>query len=173
MAAYRLIGYENRRLKAREFDDDTRDAGEIGAGHSVTALYELVPPGPAKRGTAPATLKYQTRRQTKASPDLMTVKVRYKPPTASTSRLIEVPLIGPRLDRASPQLQFASAVAAFGLLLRGSSYKGDATYERVLELAEAGKGRDERGYRAEFIRLVKTAKALSVVDAGSNPGEGR
>ncbi|HET6881524.1 MAG TPA: YfbK domain-containing protein, partial [Pirellulales bacterium] len=165
VAAYRLIGYENRLLRAEDFNDDKKDAGEIGAGHTVTALYELVP----AEGEAPAAkadeLKYQqpARLSDAASDELLTLKLRYKEPEGDTSKLIETVLkdAGESYARASEDFRFASAVAAFGLMLRDSQYKGDLTYGAVAELAQAARGADENGYRAEMIELVKKAAGLA------------
>jgi Ca-activated chloride channel family protein len=168
VGAYRLIGYANRLLEARDFNDDTRDAGEIGAGHTVTALYEIIPPGEAIPEPEVDELKYQqTPEQEDAEPigsdELLTVKLRYKEPEGETSARIERPLIdaGAGLADMSEDFQFASAVAAFGMILRDSPYKGQATYAGVLDLATAGLENDERGHRAEFIALVEKARALA------------
>ena len=165
VGAYRLIGYENRILRAEDFNDDTKDAGEIGAGHTVTALYEVVPAG--KEGSVPGVdaLKYQkpveAARESKSG-ELLTLKLRYKDPDGTTSKLIQVPVSdrGTSWAQASRDFKFASAVAALGMILRDSPYKGNATLGSVLDLAEAGKGEDKQGYRAEFIELVGTARGL-------------
>ena len=165
VGAYRLIGYENRILRAEDFNDDTKDAGEIGAGHTVTALYEVVPAG--KEGTLPGVdaLKYQkpveAARESKSG-ELLTLKLRYKEPDGTISKLIQVPVSdrGTNWAQASRDFKFASAVAALGMILRDSPYKGNATLGSVLDLAEAGKGEDKQGYRAEFIELVGTARGL-------------
>jgi Ca-activated chloride channel family protein len=166
---YRLIGYENRVLRAEDFNDDRKDAGEIGAGHTVTALYEIVPAnGKASKkvetsGVDP--LKYQKParvRKVVESDELLTVKVRYKAPDGNESQLLEFPVVdtGKRLARASTDFKFAAAVAAFGMLLRDSPHKGNATYASVAELAEEGQGADEAGYRAEFVKLVQKAQKI-------------
>ena len=163
VGAYRLIGYENRILRAEDFNDDTKDAGEIGAGHTVTALYEVVPAG--KEGALPGidALKYQkpveATRESKSG-ELLTLKLRYKEPDGATSKLMQVAVTdrGIAWAQASRDFKFVSAVAAFGMILRDSPYKGNATLGSVLELAEAGKGEDKQGYRAEFIGLVRTAQ---------------
>jgi Ca-activated chloride channel family protein len=165
-AAYRLIGYENRLLRDQDFNDDTKDAGEIGAGHTVTALYEVVPFGQKFENPGVDPLKYQTPAQPSSmanSNELMTVKLRYKEPTRDESKLVSVSLADSRgkLGSASENFRFASAVAAFGMLLRDSKYKADATYNEVLELARASTGADRQGYRSEFVQLVETARALS------------
>jgi Ca-activated chloride channel homolog len=162
VTAYRLIGYENRLLRHDEFNDDKKDAGEIGAGHTVTALYEVVPPGARLDLPGVDPLKYQAPAQplADATGELMTVKLRYKQPDGETSRLIAVTVKngdGPVTDNVG----FASAVAAFGMLLRKSEHRGTATYADTIALARRHRGRDESGYRAEFIRLVELADALS------------
>lgn len=171
VASYRLLGYENRALADRDFRDDTKDAGEIGAGHGVTALYEIALVGddaPNTTGGAEP-LKYQlepkqkpavaTQGATDMSRELLTVKLRYKQPDGDTSRLLEVPLAegGARFDEASTNLRFASAVAAFGMLLRGSEHAGTATLPMVAEIAAGALGSDQGGYRAEFLDLVRRA----------------
>jgi Ca-activated chloride channel homolog len=164
VAAYRLIGYENRVLAAEDFNDDKKDAGEIGAGHSVTALYEVVPVGVdiALRGVDP--LKYQSPRFASAGSqgdELLTVKLRYKDPDGDESRPLSV-VVKDDLERpASANARFASAVAGFGMLLRGSEHKGSATFEQVAELARGAVGPDPDGYRAQFCQLVASAEALA------------
>jgi Ca-activated chloride channel family protein len=164
VAGYRLIGYENRMLAAEDFNDDKKDAGEIGAGHTVTALYEIVPAGQAV-GEAPPVdeLKYQTAdRSTTRSDELLTLKLRYKQPDSDTSSKLEFPLTDPgsTFQKASPDFRFAASVAGFGMLLRDSEYKGDLTYEQVLAWANAAQGKDEFNYRREFIDLIRNAAAL-------------
>ncbi|MDT4954160.1 MAG: Ca-activated chloride channel [Acidobacteriota bacterium] len=166
VAAYRLIGYENRLLRDQDFNDDTKDAGEIGAGHTVTALYEVVPFGQKFENPGIDSLKYQQPvkpSEMANSNEMMTVKLRYKEPSRNDSKLVSVSLADSkaRLDTASENFKFASAVAAFGMLLRDSKYKADATYNKVLELARASTGADQQGYRSEFIQLVETARTLS------------
>jgi Ca-activated chloride channel homolog len=165
-AAYRLIGYENRLLRDQDFNDDAKDAGEIGAGHTVTALYEVVPTGQKYENPGVDPLKYQQPVQPSEmanSNELMTIKLRYKPPTQNESKLVSLSLADSRgkLSNASENFRFASAVAAFGMLLRDSKYKADATYNEVLALARASLGADTQGYRTEFIQLVETARLLS------------
>jgi Ca-activated chloride channel family protein len=163
VTAYRLIGYENRVLADADFNDDTKDAGDIGAGHSVTALYEVVPAGAPGSVRRVDPLRYQEPRRPSASAatdELMTVKLRYKEPEGETSRLLAVAVKdGPQTD--STDVRFAAAVAAFGMLLRDSEHKGTATYAAVLELARQGKGADSDGYRSEFIQLIESARALA------------
>ncbi len=161
---YRLLGYENRALRAEDFADDRKDAGEIGAGHTVTALYEVVPTGVesplAIRGID--SLRYQPTsmvRTTRGRGELLFVKVRYKAPDADTSRLLTHP-VPDRVRPASSELRFASAVAAFGMILRGSDYRGSATLDDVTRLARSGLGRDAEGYRADFLTLVDAYRKL-------------
>jgi Ca-activated chloride channel family protein len=169
--AYRLIGYEKRLLRKEDFNNDAKDAGEIGAGHTVTALYEIVPAGREVRG-AVDDLKYQEspkseekadRYASDSSKELLTLKLRYKQPDGKTSTRLEFPVTdkGERFNRASKDFQFASAVAEFGMLLRDSEFKGDSSYNSVLEIARESKGADENGYRAEFLNLVKKVKELA------------
>ncbi|HEY0080574.1 MAG TPA: VWA domain-containing protein [Pyrinomonadaceae bacterium] len=169
VAGYRLIGYENRLLHDRDFNDDTKDAGEIGAGHSVTALYEIVPAGQKVEGTNIDALKYQQQEPLSPSNaadsrEMMTVKLRYKEPSADESKLLSVGVAdgGGALQNASDNFKFSSAVAGFGMLLRDSKHKGSASYERVLQLARASTGTDLHGYRSEFVQLVESAKRLSM-----------
>jgi Ca-activated chloride channel family protein len=164
VAAYRLVGYENRRLAARDFEDDRKDAGEIGAGHEVTAFYEVVPSGVAVDGGSIDPSKYRVAQVVATdSAEMLTVRVRSKRPDAETSTRVDVPFLddGRTYASASTDLKFAASVATFAMLLRGSEHKGTATYEAVLELAGEGVGRDEEGYRREFVNLVERAKALA------------
>jgi Ca-activated chloride channel family protein len=180
--SYRLIGYENRVMAAEDFNDDRKDAGELGAGHTVTALYEVVPAGGGSHvRPREDPLRYQDRRARageEASGELMTVKLRYKAPDGGESRLIEraVRDAGRPLDAASADLRFAAAVAQWGMLLRGSKHAGDASYDDVLELARGALGRDEHGDRAGFVRLVQSSRRLAsrsgdVDDEAVIPGE--
>ena len=169
VASYRLIGYENRMLRKEDFDDDTKDAGEIGAGHSVTALYEVVPKGSPSVASATEPLRYQTATQTIASrehgSELMYVKLRYKLPDASTSRWLDHVVPSSRPTNGSEDLRFAASVASFGMILRDSEYRGSATLDDVLSLARGALGEDEGGYRAEFVKLVETVRARSLLAA--------
>lgn len=173
VSAYRLIGYENRLLRAEDFKDDKKDAGEIGAGHAVTALYELVPVGQEVTTPGIDPLKYQKPPEPSSSAvqsgELLTVKLRYKKPEGDQSRLIETPVKdGDKpFNTASEDFKFAAAVVSFGMLLRDSEHKGAATFDTVLELANQGRGGDEEGYRGEFIQLVKLAKELDKADEKS------
>ncbi|SHN42903.1 von Willebrand factor type A domain-containing protein [Chitinophaga sp. CF418] len=163
--SYRLVGYENRMLQNEDFNNDKKDAGDMGAGHTVTALYEIVT---ASKGSnqplAVDPLKYQLAKQPAGnSSEVLTVKLRYKEPKASTSQLITQVLYWKQQDiTAAPEdFRMATAVADFGLLLRNSEHKGNATWDQVLKLAGNARGTDEEGYRAEFIQLVKKAQLLS------------
>jgi Ca-activated chloride channel family protein len=163
VAAYRLVGYENRVLAAEDFNDDKKDAGELGAGHTVTALYEVVPAG-VEIDTPPVdALKYQQARSSSPAAEkgeLLTVKLRYKEPGRSTSTRIELPLEDDPDGIDNDNVEFSAAVAAFGMLLRDSEYKGDASFDMVLELARASRGEDPHGDRSVFLKLVGTAKSL-------------
>jgi Ca-activated chloride channel homolog len=174
VGAYRLIGYENRLLKTQEFNDDKKDAGEIGAGHTVTALYELAPPG--KEGDLPTVdkLKYAATGESKqpleprsSFDESLMVKLRFKAPEGDASKKLEHGVIdqGAEYAAASEDFKFAAAVAAFGMILRDSPYKGSANYDGVLELAQATRGLDASGYRKEFEELVRKARTIQ---AGSS-----
>ncbi len=174
--SYRLLGYENRLLRPEDFRDDTKDAGEVGAGHAVTALYEIVPASEDSSPALPDRLRYQERGGLTGAArggELMRMKLRYKDPKGSRSRSLEwtakdepVPL-----SEASADFRFAAAVAAFGMLLRDSPHKGAATFDDVRAQAEAAKGQDAGGYRQEFIHLVGKAQGLR--QAEDAPPEGR
>jgi Ca-activated chloride channel family protein len=166
---YRLIGYEDRLLAKEDFNNDRVDAGEIGAGHTVTALYEIVPVGAVAPDGAPAVdaLKYQTVTaqaggEPAAAGELLTVKIRYKAPAGEVSSKLEFPLRdgGARFEEASQDFKFAAAVAAFGMVLRDSPHKGVATLAEVLAWGRAGIGNDPGGYRQEFIGLVQRAQEI-------------
>ena len=191
VAAYRLIGYEKRLLAKEDFNDDTKDAGEIGAGHTVTALYEIVPAGGEVSEAAKIDdLKYQPRGAVKSkqaaedeirklyesgetlnrrvfgeppSKEMLTLKLRYKAPDGDVSKLLEFPLTdtGATWEKSSRDFRFAAAVAGYGMLLRDSPHKGSATWNSIRELAVEGKGDDATGYRAEFVTLLEKAKALA------------
>ncbi len=166
-AAYRLIGYENRLLAARDFNDDTKDAGEIGAGHTVTALYEVVPAALSLAGVDP--LLYQKPKATTRENDgergdeLMSVRLRYKQPDGDQSTLIEVPLKASDIAfaDASGDLRFAAAVASFGMILRNSPHRGDVTFDAVIETSVSALEGDPDGQRSEFVDLVRKAKMLA------------
>jgi Ca-activated chloride channel homolog len=161
--AYRLIGYEDRLLREEDFSNDAKDAGDVGAGHTVTALYEIVPRGVPLDVTLPdvAALRYQRPSAQRASDDeLLHVAMRYKAPDGERSVLETVPVRAERRS-ASESMRFASAVAGFGMLLRESPLAGSLTWGRVLDLARGARGRDEEGYRGDFIRLAETAASLA------------
>lgn len=164
--AYRLIGYESRLLEDEDFNNDAKDAGEMGAGHTVTAFYEIVPVGikPNYAGRVDK-LKYQKTKEAVASinnsKELLTIKLRYKASDGEVSKKLELPLLDAKSDHVSSDFRFASAVAMFGQLLRDSEYKRSASYEKVIGLAKQGLDNDERGYRREFIRIVESVKGLA------------
>jgi Ca-activated chloride channel family protein len=162
--AYRLLGYENRLLAKEDFADDKKDAGEIGAGHTVTALYEVVPVGATPVALVNDSLTYQhvsLRPSASKTSELLTVRLRYKDPKGTRSRLLSTPVTDRGGAKASEDMRFASAVAAFALLLRDSDHKGTASFDQVLTLARDARGDDESGYRGEFLGLVEAARTLS------------
>lgn len=160
---YRLIGYENRLLSDEDFNNDVKDAGDLGAGHSVTAIYEIIPAGSNEAVPGVDELKYQKSKQKAGADDeLLTLKLRYKSPESSKSQLL-THIVKPEpvpLADASADCRFSIAVAEFGMLLRNSEFKGTASFEHVKELAQGAKGSDANGYRAEFIGLVEAAARL-------------
>jgi Ca-activated chloride channel family protein len=163
--AYRLIGYENRVMANEDFNNDLKDAGELGAGHTVTAIYEIIPAGSSSNVNTTDPLKYQNTNvndNALNSKDIMTIKFRYKPINSDKSILIEKEVKDSNLafDKTSNNFRFTAAVAAFGMILRDSEFKGTSTYDMIIELAKASKGADTEGYRDEFIRLVEIAKLL-------------
>jgi Ca-activated chloride channel family protein len=163
VGAYRLIGYENRVMPNEHFNDDTKDGGEIGAGHHVTALYELVPTGKEPRKAA-ETSRFISPAQPKGnSPVSFAVRLRYKRPEGDIGIPIERDVVDQGLDygQSSDDLKFATAVAGFGMLLRHSPAKGNLTYAGVIELATPTLAHDPAGYRREFIELVQKARQLS------------
>ena len=173
-AGYRLIGYENRLLANEDFNDDTKDAGELGAGHTVTALYEVVPAGVrVPRDSDVDELRYQPRPDDPPPSvfegELLYVKIRYKDPDGTRSKLLEQP-VADRVRSPSTDFRFATAVAGFGMLLRDSPHAGDLTLDDVVGLAEKGKGNDPRGYRGEFIRLVEATRDLRLLRADGEGG---
>lgn len=166
--SYRLLGYENRALRDRDFNDDQKDAGDVGAGHQVTVLYEIEPASPSLAGVDP--LRYQTppaaseaREKTPHADELFLLRLRYKAPDGDQSKLLELPVkdTDREFTQASADFKFTTAVAGYGMLLRNSPYKGDLTWDKVSRLAEAGLGPDREGYRSEFIDLVRRAQQLS------------
>ena len=161
VGAYRLIGYANRILDAKDFEDDTKDAGEIGAGHTVTALYEIVPAGLVDEVRAePESEFVKNKPELIESDRLLNVKLRYKHPDGDESTPMEFPIVDAFEADPSGDFQFAAAVAAFGMVLRDSEHKGDASYATVLDLATTGLENDAKGRRAKFITMVEHARAL-------------
>ena len=166
--SYRLIGYENRLLNDEDFNDDRKDAGEMGSGHNVTALYELVPAGSDEKIPSVDPLKYQVSKkisvpdQENFNDEYLTIKLRYKKPDGVTSMLMEKPVRSyvNDLDDASENLRFAAAVSEFGMILRNSEFKGTSSLEEAAKLARSARGEDEEGYRSEFVRLIDTVKGL-------------
>lgn len=165
---YRLVGYENRLLANEDFSDDTKDAGELGAGHTVTALYEIIPAGaPTTLLDKPDSLKAAaldpSQAYSGAATDFAQVRLRYKQPDGDTSTPVSFPVSARQMDAGQSSLTFrwAAAVAEFGLLLRNSEHKGTATYEHCLSYAQAAKGSDPNGYRQEMIDLITKAQSLS------------
>lgn len=161
VGGYRLIGYENRALADEDFNNDKKDAGEIGVGHTVTALYEIIPAG-SEEIPAVDPLKYQ-KTTDRGSDEILTVKLRYKPLQKNQSRLLTQSLRdnGSVLGKKSNDFRFASAVAGYGLLLRHSEYGGKLTYPDLISLAKSSRGQDDEGYRAEFIRLLEMSEILA------------
>ncbi len=164
VSAFRLVGYESRLLAHEDFNDDTKDAGELGAGHTVTALYEIVPVGSGSPAGSIDPLKYQRPEAPAYNPDrrsaeLATVKIRYKEPDGDVSSKIEVPIVE-RGRTPSQEFRFASAAAMFAQLLRGSDFRGEATYAMVADEARRGLGNDPNGYRHELVRLAEVAAGL-------------
>ena len=166
--AYRLIGYETRLLNNEDFNDDTVDAGEMGAGHTVTAFYEIVPVGVKSNVYTPGNidpLKYQKPKDSEVdiinSNDMLFVKLRYKPIDSDVSSKVEMAVVDNGGDNVSQDFRFASSVSMMGLLLRHSDFKADASYDKVIEQANMGLNNDGLGYRREFIRLAEAAKGLS------------
>ncbi|HEV8346594.1 MAG TPA: von Willebrand factor type A domain-containing protein [Vicinamibacterales bacterium] len=168
VSAYRLIGYEKRILQDQDFNNDRKDAGDIGAGHSVTALYELIPAGQPIDVPSIDPLKYQRAGSLSADAqrgEAMTVKIRYKQPDGATSSLLAVAV--PEKTTDNPELGFAAAVAEFGMLLRDSEHKGSSSYANALKLAQQFKGDDPYGHRADFIRLVGAAEGITRLQTAS------
>ncbi|MEZ6070312.1 MAG: VWA domain-containing protein [Pirellulales bacterium] len=165
VAGYRLIGYEHRALRAEDFSDDAKDAGEIGAGHTVTALYEIVPNGQPVPGGDFEPSKYQQPgelAEAALSDELLTVRIRYKDPDGQVSNPLEVAVVADdhSFDAATDDFRFAACVAQFGMLLRDSKYRGDASFDSIMQVAAARPEGNDAGYRDEFVRLVATARDL-------------
>jgi len=166
--SYRLIGYENRLLNEEDFNDDKKDAGEMGAGHTVTAIYELVPVGSDEGIPSVDPLKYQENKRPPAerySDEMLTIKIRYKKPSGSKSILMEQPYTGKVRDirEASENMRFSAAVAGFGMLLRESDYSGKFNITGAITLAKGARGDDEEGYRSEFIRLAEITSKMEMI----------
>ena len=164
--SYRLIGYENRLLNKEDFNDDKKDAGELGSGHTVTTLYEIILFDSQESNSNVDALKYQTtitNESAKDSNEILTVKLRYKSPEGNNSQLITMPVteIFIEFDESSDDFRFSSAVAAFGMLLRDSEFKGTLSYGKIQEIAKQAKGKDIQGYRSEFVKLIELAEVLS------------
>lgn len=168
VSAYRLIGYESRMLNKEDFNDDTKDAGDLGAGHTVTALYEIIPAGVKSSFGTVDDLKYTTSEKKKTADtkssfgnELLTVKLRYKEPAADVSKRMDVSVLLSSLKKKpSEDFKFATAVAMFGQLLKDSDFKGNGNYARVISLAQEGIGNDKHGYKKEFIRLVSSVEQM-------------
>ncbi|MCP5049215.1 MAG: DUF3520 domain-containing protein [bacterium] len=163
--AYKLVGYENRLLANEDFNDDTKDAGELGAGHSVTVLYEIIPANSGEKVPGVDFLKYQRRKilaRARKAKELMTVKLRYKEPEGKKSKRIETPVPDQvkAVKKTTDNYRFSAAVAQWALLLRDSKFKGNASYDSVLELAKGARGEDENGYRSEFLQLVELSRLI-------------
>ncbi len=163
--SYRLLGYENRLLNSEDFKDDKKDAGEMGAGQSVTALYEIIPVDSKNETSSVDPLKYQNSVPSsgKYNNELLTIKLRYKDPKGNKSKLMEQPVKNRLEKNTSDDFRFSAAVASFGMLLRNSEFKGNTNKESILSLAKGAKGTDDEGYRSEFIGLVKTAADLQLL----------
>jgi Ca-activated chloride channel family protein len=161
VSEYRLIGYETRMLNREDFNNDKVDAAEIGAGHTVTALYEVTPKGSAAALVDP--LRYAAEQKNTGGDELAFVKIRYKLPNETVSKLITEPVTAAD-EKSSTEANFAAAVAGFGQLLRGGQYTKAFNYDDVIALAQASKGKDEFGYRTEFINLVRQAKTAQVME---------
>ncbi len=155
---YRLVGYEKRMLADRDFTDDTKDAGEAGVGHQITALYELIPAASEENINAPAPLEFQ--KTTVVSDKLINFKLRWKTPEGKKSTEWIGYCTAEKAAKPSENFRFASAVAEFGLLLRDSKLKGNASWQQVIDLAQSARGVDRDGNRAEFVKLAETAKLL-------------
>ena len=157
---YRLVGYENRTLANEDFEDDKKDAGEIGAGHTVTALYELIP----AKGATTDGLRYQKQVKEGFANELAFLKIRYKDPVVKDAKSVEestpIPFSLTDLTQTDDDYRFAAAVAEWGMLLRNSKYKAKSSYKQVIDLAKNAIGKDEEGYRKEFIRLVELSEKI-------------
>lgn len=165
VAAYRLVGYENRLLNKEDFNNDKKDAGELGSGHTVTALYEIIPVGVKSDFIESVDkLKYQQEiNSSKTSEEVMTIKFRYKKPNEDNSRLIVHPVIDKSVpvSNTSDNFRFAAAVAEFGMVLRKSEFRQSSNYEHAWKLAKGSMGEDPEGYRSEFLKMIKNAESLT------------
>jgi len=165
--AYRLIGYENRKLRDEDFNNDKKDAGELGSGHTVTALYEIIPVGVEDQYTDSIDpLKYQDSKTIKKrnyGNEMMTVKLRYKQPDENTSKLLSKTVKNKvsEFENTSDNFRFSASIAGFGMILRDSEFKGKSDFKQVIKWANAAKGQDKNGYRAEFIRLIESTRLIS------------
>jgi Ca-activated chloride channel homolog len=165
--AYRLIGYENRLLNKEDFNNDKKDAGELGSGHTVTALYEVIPVGVKNNFEEKVDpLKYQKPAAVPAlssTNEIVTIKFRYKQPNSETSKLLVHTVLNKSIPwkNASENFRFAASVAQFGMLLTNSSFKQSASYGNVWKLAKSALGNDKEGYRSEFLNLVRVAQSLA------------
>jgi Ca-activated chloride channel homolog len=166
VAGYRLVGYENRMLKDEDFNDDKKDAGDIGAGHSVTALYEIVPAGVEVPAAAKVDdLKYQTKTTASANAtaaELLTVKVRYKAPDGNKSKLLSRVVKNEEVAfaQAPVDLRWATAIASFGMMLRESPHRGNLSWKQIYAMAQSAAGKDPEGYRTEALLLIQRASTL-------------
>jgi Ca-activated chloride channel family protein len=166
VSAYRLIGYENRMLKSEDFNNDKKDAGELGSGHTVTALYEIIPVGVESEWSKVDELRYQkpsVETNAASGKELMTIKLRYKQPNEDVSKLIVHPLVDDNraIAKTSKNFRWSASVAAFGMLLRESEYCKNFTYDQVVQLAQQSRGEDAEGYRIEFINMVKSFGSIA------------
>lgn len=163
--SYRLVGYENRLLNDEDFNNDTKDAGEMGAGHTVTALYEIVPADGMTKAPLIDPLKYQSSKPISGeiSKELLNIKLRYKNPDGRNSKLMELAVQSKLQKNTSDNFRFSAAVASFGMLLRNSDFKGETSVDSIVKLAKHAKGEDENGYRSEFIQLVKMVDDLNLM----------
>jgi Ca-activated chloride channel family protein len=164
VGAYRLIGYENRALANEDFNDDKKDAGELGGGHTVTALYEIIPAGENDTLINKVDdLKYEVKKEIIYNGDeLMNIKLRYKEPESETSKLLTFPVVNAdkKWEEASDNFKLSASVAEFGLLLRESVYKQNSSFEQTLAIAKSVEGKDKNGYRSEFVKLIQDAESL-------------
>lgn len=165
---YRLIGYENRMLAKEDFNNDKKDAGDLGSGHTVTALYEIIPAGVKTRLLDKVDpLKYQQVVAAKGTPsgtELMNIKLRYKKPDSDSSKMLEHPVADSRKSwqEASEDFRFAAAVAGYGMMLRQSEFKGNLNYQTIQQMAKTSLGIDKEGYRKEFLAMVKNTAKLDI-----------